>query len=250
MDNKEKEKKNSKGVLDFGVDDEFDLPWEEIFAASRGIDRAGNPMSTAALSIDDIKDPEHPVAISNQVIANGIFDIHVSGGCAVIIIDFLKEDSNEFESIKRTVDAWMANLQNPEKDTQVLTLTMIPLIFQGMLFIVYNNLVFTDSYVADDYCRLILCFDNMATVPVVSDEIDYRQIFQDVEMELQQMEEKIQQDIDMYEEQKKSYENNPFDEKYKEQFGTATVNLEFESDESETENQNVRFTGDDNNEMY
>ena len=218
------------------------LPWNEIYAAIRGIDRVGNPMSTSALCIDDMKDPERPVTVSNQVISNGIYDIRVSGGCAVIIIDFLKENRNDYIIIKKTVDSWIENLDNPKYDTYVLTLTLIPLAFQGMLFLVYNNLVFTDGYETDTYCRLMLCFDNTMTVPVISDEIDYKQIFYEIETELQQSEDKIQQDIDMYEEQKKSYEYNPIDEQIKEQFATTTLNLEVEAEEPETANPNIRFS--------
>lgn len=199
---------------------EIKIPWDEIYDAASGIDKAGNPMSTASLNIDDISSVDKAVPVMNIVLNSGIYTIHSSGGCVIVTIDFLKKDINDYSSAKNICDMWIKNLDDKKFDGQILTLTLMPYVFHGEFFIVYNNLVFADGYENSKFCRLILAFDNLATVPVATEEIDFRSIFTEAEMEVKKEEDALQKEIDGYNEELKSMDVNPFDKEISEEFSS------------------------------
>lgn len=222
------------------------LPWADILRLARGVDMYGNPMTEGTLAVDDLTNKERPISIRNVHLRNAVYDFHVSGGCGVIVAEFLKTDKSAYDVAKTVCDQWLSHLDNPAYDQHWLTLTLAPMALRGNLFIVFNQLVYADGYVTDDYYRLILCFDQSATVPVVNGDMDYNKLWLQVESELQLQEEEMQEEVDAYEEMRRENAKNPYEVQIQEQI--LNTEYTYEVSEAVKDNPGMRIVKEDGDE--
>ena len=62
----------------------MELKWTEISKAINGTDINGLPLAAGTLALDEIID-DRAITLRNVTLANAVFHIHASGGCAVNI---------------------------------------------------------------------------------------------------------------------------------------------------------------------
>lgn len=109
------------------------------------------------------------------------------------------------------------------------------------------------------YQRLILGFDNLATMPIESQDINYREIVAEMESELKRREEQIDEEIEELLEQKKELEEqNEYGDDIRQQLNDIDTIVENSKKEEynplqgktnarmSEEHSNVRFYEEDN----
>ena len=223
--------------------EEINLSWDEVAPLVNGADKNGIPVSAGTLAIDKMISPQKLQTLSNIVLEGGVFHIHASGGCAVVVIDFKPENIAVAKRAGSLCDEWFRDINNPNGDNHYLTLTIVPLLLSGSLYIVYNQLVFKEFRETETGSRLILAFDNTATTPVVTD-IDVKALELEVYDELRKEEEDLLESIAKGEkelEKLQKKESNPYLETVEQ-----VLDVEADSEDVIGKNKNVRFTKEDN----
>ncbi|MCC2254569.1 hypothetical protein LKD70_09090 [Ruminococcus sp. CLA-AA-H200] len=194
---------------------ESQITWEKILYLSNGKDANGLPLSAATLAIDELKSEQEVISLKNIVLSNAAIQVSMSGGCAVVTADFPKGNRTEFFAAKTVMDEWMSGLMDSEKDNQMLTLTIVPLLLDGAFYFIMHYLVFTDSYEAEDKLRLIMGWDNNATIPVIDEAADINSMIREADEELNRQINELKESIALAEEEKKKNQYNPYEESVK-----------------------------------
>lgn len=185
--------------------------WNKILFLTNGTDVNGVPLSSGMLAIDRIVSEDKTETVKNIPLIDGVITIHSSGGCAVITVDFPVSAKGSAVLAIQLAEEWLRNLEQPDEDDCILTLTITPLLLGGGLYLIYNELVFADRYDTEKGCRLILAFDNTETVVMEDEDTNFYQIIQQEEEELKRQEDEIQASIQEAEELQKR-KNNPYEQ--------------------------------------
>lgn len=163
-----------------------DVSLLQLFEVASGIDEANQPLSDGAISLDLIKSPTDVENINESVLTDAVFNIHASGGCVVVTADIQKKYRLAHSSTMEICSEFIANVNDPEKDMEMLTLTLVPRLLEGSTYLTFGNIVFADSYEMENYYRIIMAFDNAATNVIVTDEIDYNGIKEEIVREFEE----------------------------------------------------------------
>lgn len=185
------------------------LNWDDVIKIASGKDELGLPVSSASISVDEIEaDEETLKTLQNIYLEGAILNIHASGGCVIITADFPQIARGSCKEVIELCNKWLENLENPDFDNQMLYLTLVPHLLEGSVFVIFNQLVYVDSYMTDvaGVQRVIFCFDNTATMPVESEDINYRAIIAEMEAELQRRDDQLENEIQELLEQKAELE--------------------------------------------
>lgn len=205
--------------------------WKKILHLTNGTDVNGVPLASGIIAIDkfigDIGEKEMQT-IKNIPLMDGIFQIHSSGGCAVITIEVPSKSRGNALQAQKMCEKWLEELENPEYDDQILTLTITPILLQGYLFLVYNQLVYAELFELDYGVKLVLGFDNLQTVPVQNESENFYDIVMAEEQELRNQEEEIRRSIIEAENIVKE-KNNPYKEFVDDNFSKAVHEKEAEN---------------------
>lgn len=195
----------------------YELPWNQLLHLVNGRDVNGFPLSASAVSIDEVIEKENKaITVNNAIMDQGAVTLFMSGGCIVADMSFGKESKPQYESARLLTERWIQEIDSDEKDSQLLSMTVTPLLLQGSFFLVLTDLVYASGFETRDGFRLILAFDNDRTVPVVSDEVDIDSIIREIDSEMTRQIEEMR--IIMEEPE----QDNPYEEKLKKQMGTIT----------------------------
>ena len=199
--------------------------WKKIMYLSNGTDTNGVALSSGFIAIDQIISKSELRTLKNLPIMDGIFQIHSSGGCAVITIDIPGKSKGIALQIKKMCDEWIESLDNPEFDDRILTLTITPVLLQGYLYLVYNQLVYAEIMDIDTGVKLILGFDNTQTIPVQNEESNFYDIVMEEEQELRNQEEEIRRSI-LEAEAIVEKNKNPYEKFVEEKYSKEAINKE------------------------
>ena len=216
----------------------MELKWTEISKAINGTDINGLPLAAGTLALDEIID-DRAITLRNVTLANAVFHIHASGGCAVITIDM--PESQDASVLEHICKEWLQGLENPEYDNQYLTMTIVPILFAGKMVLVYNQLVYFDSYRTSEGIKAVLAFDNTNTVSFIDENIDMQSIEQEVIAELKKEEQELVDSITEAENEMQNLKGeNPYEKAIKKTMNT----YQYEMPETE-KNPNIRFSSDE-----
>lgn len=196
--------------------------WSKILHLTNGIDVNGVPLSSGMLAKDRIVAPDKTETIKNIPLMDGAINIHSSGGCAVISVDFPASAKGSAMLAMQLAAEWLEGLDAPAEDDCILTLTITPLLLGGGLYLIYNQLVFADLYDTEKGSHLILAFDNTETFIMEDDETDFYKVVLQEEEELRRQEDEIQASIQEAEELQKK-KNNPYEQYVKENITTPDL---------------------------
>lgn len=145
----------------------MELILEDILALCAGKQEDGTAMAGSSISVFGVAVNKTPL-IKQEITFTQSLEIHAAGGCITVSIDFKK--GPEFY---RTAKICMDWLKNPKG---TLIYTMIPMVLEGKISVLLQNLVYCDFYEKKNgVVRLILAFDNNETRLFGSDNIDYGQ---------------------------------------------------------------------------
>lgn len=210
------------------MNENYQLPWDELLFLTNGTDANGYPLSSGTLAIDLIKKGETKV-LKNILLNGAVFQVHMSGGCTVITMDFPAINQREYKVARTMCEEWLSSLDNPELDDQMLTLTLVPIFLEGAFYLVFNYLVFADGYRKEKGFRLILGFDNNATMPVIAEGEDVVQMIHDADADLEREIKELKESIAMAEEEK-TLEDNPYAESVKNTYSNFNNNPDQKDD--------------------
>ena len=235
---------------DFSEDD-MDFPWEDLLEFTNGRDSVGNPFAAGVLAIDQMVDQTHTKTIRNVYLKDGEFQVRISGGCAAMYIDMPRTSRMEFDLARQLCDEWFENLDNPDCDDQIFTLTVTPLLLEGAVFLVFNHMVLADCRETKEGYRMILAFDNLQTTPVANSDVDFRQLMVEIEAEFKRQENELLDSIEEAHKIEAESQYNPFDEMYKEQIESNTLFKKPESiREEKKENNGIRVVKEEQDENF
>lgn len=188
------------------------IEYNDLLYITEGHDRNGFPLAAGALQIDEIYSETESKQIDYIYLRNGVYHIRAYGGCAVVTVDIPPEDAQCTKAAAKLCEKWFAEIENPEYDNQLLSLVVTPLIAEGMINLVFQQLVWFDTYKKDRQQRIVFAFNGNATGMVVSDEINFRQMIAEAKETVLQKENELRESIVEAEMEKEAYEreNNPF----------------------------------------
>ncbi len=219
------------------------LPWDEILKLTNGVDINGFPLSAGALSLSEVSDAKQIKELSEIIFKEAVIQIHMSGGCVVVTVNFPKTARKEYRQSKSLLENWMKNLENDSHDKEILSVTVTPLLLNGTFFLIMTNLVFFDSYDTNSAYRLIMAFDNNETIPVITDEINISQIIIEAEQQYERELNEIRMSIqEAEEEEAKANNTNPYEKSLMNQIGTFNYET---ADDVTSEQSGVRFIEED-----
>ena len=239
----------------------IEINWDDVLEIASGKDEHGIAASAASLALDEIKPDKTLNNLKEIYLSDAILNIHSSGGCVIITADFPPISRKYAKESSDLCESWLEDLNCTSKDNQLLSLTVTPFLLEGQIFVIFNQLVFTDTYTMQyGYQRLILGFDNLATMPIESQDINYREIVAEMESELKRREEQIDEEIEELLEQKKELEEqNEYGDDIRQQLNDIDTIVENSKKEEYNplqgktnarmaeEHSNVRFYEEDNN---
>ena len=228
-------------------DEEMEFPWQDVLELTNGRDAVGDPFASAVISVDQILEDDQLKTLQNIYFNDAEFQIRMSGGCIAMYADMPKKSRSEFLSIKKLCNEWFEKLNEPSFENEILTMTIVPLLLEGNLYIVLNHLILADGYETEDGYRLLFAFDNMQTTPVVNAEIDFATIVTEIDAELQRKETELLNSIEEAERIIAESEVNPFDVIMKERLNNP-LNTYRPDNNSETVNSGIRVTREDQDE--
>jgi hypothetical protein len=230
------------------VENYIELHIDEILSMACGRDEAGMPNSTAVLAVNRIESADKGHTLSQIIISNADFQLYISGGAATIQIDFKKPETFEYKRAITICSEWMQNLDNPEFDNLHLSLTVVPTILYGEIFLMFTNLVYFTGIPTDDGNRLVLVFDNNASEVFNTDEIDYQALTAAVELEMRQEEEELEnQALAIQQELEEARQVNPYADAVQERMRDAANGLMSDEEDDEDDGEDDDSDPDDEN---
>ena len=120
-------------------------------------------------------------------------------------------------------------------------MTIVPILFAGKMVLVYNQLVYFDSYRTSEGIKAVLAFDNTNTVSFIDENIDMQSIEQEVIAELKKEEQELVDSITEAENEMQNLKGeNPYEKAIKKTMNT----YQYEMPETE-KNPNIRFSSDE-----
>ena len=190
------------------------ITFQELIQIMNGVDENNNPLTAASLTEErPLKNNKSFETINSISFEGGVFKINASGGCIVVEVEFPKTMIYKYTQIIRECQSWFDNINNPKYDNRILTLTLVPLIAQGQLTVLLDNLVYFFGVKLDKTEKVILCFDNNKTQIYQTEDINFAQIKVNVDKELKRQEDELNQELDDIEQEIKDIESkNVFDE--------------------------------------
>ena len=200
------------------MNERYELPWDQLLHLINGRDVNGFPLSASAVSIDEVIEKENKaITVNNAIMDQGAVALSMSGGCIVADISFGKESRPQYESARLLTKRWLQEIESEEKNRQILSMTVTPLLLQGTFFLVLTDLVYASGFETREGFRLVLAFDNDRTIPVVSDEVDIDAMIREIDSGMSRQIEEMHRIVEEPE-----VEDNPYEEKLKKQMGTIT----------------------------
>ena len=153
-------------------------------------------------------------------------------------------ESHEVKALENICCEWLKNLDNPVNDNQYLTMTIIPILFAGKLSLLYNQLLYFDTYQTPDGVKIVLAFDNTNTALFIDENMDMQSVELEVIAALEKEEQELVESIHEAEnEMQKIKGENPYEQAVKKALNT----YQYEVPES-TQNPNIRFSTEEDNE--
>lgn len=193
----------------------FEISIEEALELSQGVDKEGNPSSVAMISIEQGYEDGTNRTRDSGFINQGAFSYSISGGCAVVQVDFPREGGSEYARAAKILQKWIENKGNPEYADCMLMTTIVPKLLKGKLVFIFEDLVYFTGIMLQNTERLIMCFDNEIASAAELDDINYEEIVREAEKEALREEEELQNEYDNLVEKIKKEEYNPYEENIK-----------------------------------
>lgn len=173
-----------------------ELTWQDVIKISNGTDDEGLPRSSAILGLDKIVNEKETKKIDECFMELGVIHIYSSGGAVTVTIDFPNNQMFAYRKCKKMCEDWLGNMEDESRLNQQLSLCVAPYALEGQIFIFFNQLVFADGYENEKKSgRMILTFDNNATVASEVTGINYQKIKHDIEEELRHQEQILKDEV-------------------------------------------------------
>ena len=230
------------------MNERFELPWDQLLRLINGKDINGFPLSASTLSIDEVlKEENKTVTVKNTVMDEGAVTIYMSGGCIVAEISFDKGARAQYEAARILSEGWMKEIESPDCDEQLFSMTITPVLMQGTFFLVLTDLTYASGFEVKDGYRLVLAFDNERTIPVISDEIDIDAMIREIDIEMTRQMEEMRRTIAAA--QPEEEDANPYEEALREQMSTVTFDHSSDTEEQQ-ERRGMRIAKEKEDDPY
>ena len=202
--------------FDENEENKFEINIEEALELSQGFDEEENPSSVAMVSIEQGFEDGTSRTRDNSFINQGVFSFSISGGCAVVQVDFPREGGSEYARVVKLLQKWFENKENPDYADCMLMTTIVPKLLKGKLVFIFEDLVYFTGIMLQNTERLIMCFDNEIASAAELDGVNYEEIVREAEKEALREEEELQNEYDnLMEKIKKEEEYNPYEDNIK-----------------------------------
>ena len=184
------------------------ITFQELIQVMNGVDKNKNPLTAATLMEErPLKNQKALETVRSINFDYGVFNINASGGCIVVDVTFPKKMLYIYNQIMQECSQWFANIDNPAFDDRVLRLTLIPIVLEGQITVLLDNLVYFFGVKFDDCEKVILCFDNTKTSLYQSEGLNLSQIKADIDKEIKRQEEELDKKLEEVENEIKDIEN-------------------------------------------
>ncbi len=208
--------------------DDIEITFSDIIKIADGIGVDGRTKSTGSLNINEIDgfkdmtqeeleniDESKVKTVKQIILTQSVFNIYVSGGCAVLDIDIPVQSGLEYRSVMDACSGWFNRANDSKYDNQFLSFTLVPLLLGGQITIVFQELVYYSGIQTDEGFKVILCFDGNLTNCVQLEGVDVKSINMAIAEEIRLEEEqldmeiaKVQAEVDRLKEEQNPYARN------------------------------------------
>lgn len=228
--------------------EELALSVEDIIKLASGKDSGGTARSAASLSIDRV-DGSNTENLKEEVLDQAVIHLHISGGAAVVTADFSPLARASYLNSLDMCRTYIDQLDDRTHDQERLTITIVPYLLEGQITLFFTQMVFFDTYELEGRLRLILVFDNQASLIMETDQIDYQRIKQEIDLELKRYEEEVDAEIEqaLEEEQEAKKQENQIEADMKKRLNDPLNVLDRHANKqrSAEENPKVRFVDEE-----
>lgn len=236
---------------DNSMDDvkQLNMKYEDLLLIASGELESGEPSSIATVAIDRLTNEGEQVTDMQMIIQSAYFSYFASGGCLVVQIDFPQKARFEYERTINIVSTFLSHSQDEEYlKTHGLGVVVVPMALEGQITMLLQDLVYFTGFDMPEYgTRLIMCFNDLATVVTSSgEEINYEELNAQARAQALREKESIQQQIDAVEQEIYEMENqNPYQQKIQEQLAKNNgLELETEKEQEKPYNPFIRSSQD------
>ena len=196
--------------------------------------------------------PEEIEAVSGKIKKSIFFKnidlkIFIRGGSAVLQADFPPESRVEYNFATEALKEYL-EMDNEKKQFHEITVTVMPIIFEGQLYTIYRGLCYYNGYILPKgYSRICMVFDNSDTQWLEGKEIDYTRIKSvvnnEVLSEIAQIDHQIESEKKALE--KLETEGNIFANNIKDEYNTENLYEEEIEERSQSLYERRRTTKED-----
>lgn len=166
------------------------------------------------------------------------------GGCSVVELVFNKSDGFEFKKIQNLFEKYV---EDSEECKQILTLVIVPEIYDGSIYIAMSDLVYYNTTISPSELKISASFNNDATQVITDSVVDVRKLKAEVESELRLEEDRLDEEImELEEEYNKIHNKNIYEENLMNDFSTLDLEYSEDLDSSAEESLYKRNTGNEN----
>lgn len=235
-------RKEERGLLDM-ANDEYFINYTKLIEVCNLKDENGFSKCGATISIDEITDFKEPKNIKQVGIMANI-NVFSRGGCSVVELVFNKSDGFEFKKIQNLFEKYV---EDSEECKQILTLVIVPEIYDGSIYIAMSDLVYYNTTISPSELKISASFNNDATQVITDSVVDVRKLKAEVESELRLEEDRLDEEImELEEEYNKIHNKNIYEENLMNDFSTLDLEYSEDLDSSAEESLYKRNTGNEN----
>ena len=227
---------------------EFVVDSNKILPLINGKDENDDAKAGCAMSLVEYGENIQPKSIQEIAINAEEIIIAENGGCAVVNIRLNKEDGFQYMQIcnvLKQIERENENTNSERKNEKTIVLVVAPLSLEGNISLAYTGLTYYEGFVEKNNLRVLMAFDNQQTEAYINEDINYKEIEQEVEIELRREEEELDLQIENLEKEVNETKNtNPYEKGIKETYQNLDFNYGKEKNSLDNKNESRRYTND------
>lgn len=232
--------------------EEVGLSFEDILAICSGVDEHGEPNCASSIILQKVAPDGESQTVTEIPLKDTSLDIITYRGCTVIQANFSRTSTFEYKRVYDTVGNWLNNpVTDSSGNTYVLSLVAVPLLLEGLVYLVINSPVYAVGTEFDDGHVFVMSFDTFSIQVFEDEDIDMQAISEEVEAQLAREAKKEDDEIASLE---KEYEeasrdtsmNNIYADNVKHDFYNTDSKADETEDDNEDSNNRIRFTHTEN----
>lgn len=192
------EKSNANASVDPGQEDmeEFNLSFEDILALCCGRDSKNQPNCASSVVLQKVAPDGAASTVTEIPLKDTEMRIVTYRGCTVIQANFSRSCTFEYNRAYDTITRWIADpLMDDSGNTFVLSLVLVPIALDGMIYAVVNSPVYATGALPEGGAgSIVMAFDTFSIQMFEDEDADMDAIEQEIRAQLMREEAKLDEE--------------------------------------------------------